>query len=69
MYHRNDQSEVAGESTCYLSMTNVVLELISIPNLDYTDAEIGLLGNNYREILTNKVGVNCGSGFNILFQQ
>lgn len=61
MYHKMDQSEIAGENTCYLSMTNIINELIAIPNLDYVDGDIGLLGNNYTEILANKVGVNYGS--------
>lgn len=63
MYHKSDQEEAAGESTCYLSMNNIINELISIPNFDYVDGDIGLLGNNYKEVLINKVGVNYGSKF------
>lgn len=63
MYHRSDQDEVAGEGTCYLSMTNIMIELNTIPNFDYVDGDIGLLGNNYTAVLTNKVGVNYGSKF------
>ncbi|XP_060537120.1 atrial natriuretic peptide receptor 2-like isoform X2 [Cylas formicarius] len=60
MYEKTQQNEVAGDDSCILFEKTLINEIKIIPNFDYIDGDLELMGLNYTDFLQEKVGVNYG---------
>lgn len=61
MYNKEQQNEVAGEHSCKLLMSTVIIEMSNKEQVEYQDGDLQLLKMNITEYLQRVVGVQYGS--------